>query len=243
MFKRSEVDTATATLGAFGDTYGLINALFSGLAFSALILTLWLQNKELKLQRHELHRTTQQMKGQKEALEAQKTQMQLQSKLLTEQGHRSHFQYLLEMYATTYAAKKDPYVNNMITSIRREAKIHLQHPERTVKEQWLKSRATIPDVLAMLTLLLKYVANIPPDFDHLRKEIQDLLRAKLEPEAKIMILYEIAFISDNEDVEQAAKTVHLFPDNDPFFTEEDHIIEALRPHLSPTLQRLKGLGP
>lgn len=42
------------TFGTFGDTYGALNTLFSGLAFSILILSLFLQRKELQAQRKEL---------------------------------------------------------------------------------------------------------------------------------------------------------------------------------------------
>lgn len=36
--------------GTFGDTFGAVNALFSGLAFAGLIVTLLYQKEELKLQ-------------------------------------------------------------------------------------------------------------------------------------------------------------------------------------------------
>lgn len=37
--------------GTFGDMFGAVNALFSGLAFAGLIVTLLYQKEELKLQR------------------------------------------------------------------------------------------------------------------------------------------------------------------------------------------------
>ena len=40
--------------GQFGDLYGSINALFSGLAFVGLIFTIYMQKEELALQREEL---------------------------------------------------------------------------------------------------------------------------------------------------------------------------------------------
>ena len=40
--------------GTLGDTFGAVNALFSGLAFAGLILAITLQRDELKLQREEL---------------------------------------------------------------------------------------------------------------------------------------------------------------------------------------------
>lgn len=43
--------------GTFGDAFGAINALFSGLAFGGIIYTILLQRQELKLQREELRDT------------------------------------------------------------------------------------------------------------------------------------------------------------------------------------------
>lgn len=47
----------SAARGTFGDMFGAVNALFSGLAFSGLIITLVLQREELELQRAELRDT------------------------------------------------------------------------------------------------------------------------------------------------------------------------------------------
>ncbi|MEL6918899.1 MAG: hypothetical protein AAFO99_14365, partial [Bacteroidota bacterium] len=44
------------TPGAIGDSFGMVNALFSALAFAFLIYTSLLQTEELKLQREELAR-------------------------------------------------------------------------------------------------------------------------------------------------------------------------------------------
>jgi hypothetical protein len=46
-----------AERGQFGDLYGAINALFSGLAFAGVIVTILLQSRELALQREELAAT------------------------------------------------------------------------------------------------------------------------------------------------------------------------------------------
>lgn len=43
--------------GQFGDSFGVLNSLFSGLAFSGVIITILLQRKELALQRTELELT------------------------------------------------------------------------------------------------------------------------------------------------------------------------------------------
>ena len=38
----------------FGDSYGMLNSVFSGLAFAGVIVTVWMQKSELKDQREEL---------------------------------------------------------------------------------------------------------------------------------------------------------------------------------------------
>lgn len=48
--------------GLYGDSYGALNTLFSGLAFAALVFTMLLQRNELQLQRQELRETREQLK-------------------------------------------------------------------------------------------------------------------------------------------------------------------------------------
>lgn len=57
--------------GVFGDKFGAVNALFSGLAFAGLIATLLYQKEELKLQREELQHTREELKRQREEFEEQ----------------------------------------------------------------------------------------------------------------------------------------------------------------------------
>ena len=71
--------------GTFGDQFGAANALFSGLAFAGLIVTillqrrdLRLQRKDLKMQRRELQITNKQLEGQKEQLEEQNKTLKIQ---------------------------------------------------------------------------------------------------------------------------------------------------------------------
>ena len=64
----------TVKQGAFGDSFGAINSLFSGLAFAGIIYTIALQRKELELQREELKLTREELQKSAEAqTEASKT--------------------------------------------------------------------------------------------------------------------------------------------------------------------------
>lgn len=60
------------TRGTFGDMFGAVNALFSGLALGGIIIAIILQSQELTLQRQELRRTA---AAQEEAGVALKEQM------------------------------------------------------------------------------------------------------------------------------------------------------------------------
>lgn len=65
--------------GQFGDMFGALNTLFSGLAFAGIIYAIILQKKELVLQRKELKYTRDELKGQKEQLQAQNQTMEKQN--------------------------------------------------------------------------------------------------------------------------------------------------------------------
>lgn len=57
--------------GQFGDMFGSVNALFSGLAFAGLIYAILLQRKELSLQRDELKLQREEMAASRKELAAQ----------------------------------------------------------------------------------------------------------------------------------------------------------------------------
>jgi hypothetical protein len=59
------------TRGQFGDLFGAINSLFSGLAFAGLIYTIILQGRELSLQRDELRLQREEMVRSREQLAEQ----------------------------------------------------------------------------------------------------------------------------------------------------------------------------
>jgi hypothetical protein len=73
--------------GPFGDTFGTINALFSGAAFAGIIYTILLQRRELRLQRYELELTREELRRSAEAQEKseQALNTQAQSLLLASQ--------------------------------------------------------------------------------------------------------------------------------------------------------------
>ncbi len=65
--------------GVFGDSFGPLTALFSGLAFAGVIITVLLQKDELALQRKELELTRNELQGQKEQMKAQNETLKKQN--------------------------------------------------------------------------------------------------------------------------------------------------------------------
>lgn len=63
--------TENAGLGEFGDMYGSLNTLFSGLAFSAVFITLLLQKQQLATSQQELKLTREEMATQSDLFEIQ----------------------------------------------------------------------------------------------------------------------------------------------------------------------------
>ena len=64
--------------GTFGDMFGAVNALFSGLAFAGLIVTLMMQHEELGLQRKEIAQTNKELAAQQKEFEEQTKTMKIQ---------------------------------------------------------------------------------------------------------------------------------------------------------------------
>ncbi len=74
--------------GTMGDMFGAVNALFSGLAFAALLFTIFQQREEIRMNRialeqnrHELMKSVIAQQNSQEALKEQSTQMHLTAKL------------------------------------------------------------------------------------------------------------------------------------------------------------------
>lgn len=70
-FKTDENVGVLGDRGTFGDMFGAVNALFSGLAFAGLIFTIILQRKDLKLQFSELSRQADETKRTADQFEKQ----------------------------------------------------------------------------------------------------------------------------------------------------------------------------
>ncbi|GAB5404576.1 MAG: hypothetical protein Aurels2KO_28070 [Aureliella sp.] len=85
-------------VGTFGDSFGAVNALFSGLAFVGVIVAILIQSNELKLQRRELRLSRTQLRLTREELNGQKAQMVEQSKIMSRQPFENTFFKMLDSF-------------------------------------------------------------------------------------------------------------------------------------------------
>lgn len=84
--------------GQFGDVFGSVNALFSGLAFSGIIYTILLQREELALQRKELELTRQELQRSAAAQEQSELALRAQAEASAVSARLAATNFLLEYY-------------------------------------------------------------------------------------------------------------------------------------------------
>ena len=87
--------------GEFGDKFGAINSLFSGLAFAGIIFTILLQRKELSLQRKELIETRNELKRTASAQEKSEDALNRQAENLKITAKLTALSTLVEFYSET----------------------------------------------------------------------------------------------------------------------------------------------
>lgn len=91
--------------GQFGDMFGFLGALFSGLAFAGLIVTIRQQREDLKNQRDEIELQRKDLEAQTEALKLQKEEIQQTNeelKLQREEMKAQNKTIMLQRFETTF---------------------------------------------------------------------------------------------------------------------------------------------
>ena len=83
--------------GTFGDQFGAVNALFSGLAFAGLIYTIILQRHDLKLQRRDLRLQREELALTRKEMEEQTAEFEKQNETLKIQRFESLFYNMLNL--------------------------------------------------------------------------------------------------------------------------------------------------
>lgn len=84
--------------GTFGDQFGAVNALFSGLAFAGLIYTIILQRRDLELQRNDLRLQREELVLNRQEMEEQTAEFEKQNATLLKQTFETTFFHMLELH-------------------------------------------------------------------------------------------------------------------------------------------------
>jgi hypothetical protein len=93
--KRVINETTWAKTADFGNTFGVVNSLFAGLAFGSLVAAILLQKRDLSLQRQELRLQREELELTRTVLDEQRQQLESQAISLRKQTFENTFLQLL----------------------------------------------------------------------------------------------------------------------------------------------------
>lgn len=182
--------------GQFGDTFGAVNALFSGLAFATLIYTMLLQRDELKLTHAGMDEQQRQMKAQTATLEKQQFESTYFQMLglhrATVNAMRSETQTRLGSTITRAGLiRLDDLSTLLDVSCRSEDSTQPSDSERVVRGAVNFFRECEPELghyLRTLSSIVTFVDRAGIDPDDSRFYI-DLLLAQLSVQEQVLMFY------------------------------------------------------
>ncbi len=183
-----------AMRGLFGDQFGAVNSLFSGLAFAGIIVTILLQKRELRLQRQELINSREKFDEQNRTLERQRFE--------------NTFFRLLDLHNDITAKldlpgvdgrKAHEYLYQYLLNQDREFNVYISLQKLTrAQVRRIKTELFVGDLYPALTAadvttLTEAIANLPGAFD-------SYLDSDLSMhDAKIKTAYEKACVAHLDD--------------------------------------------
>lgn len=161
--------------GQFGDMFGSVNALFSGLAFVGVVIAILLQRQELNAQREELKLT-------RTEVHRQADQLELQAKTMQAQQFEATFFQLLGLLHEIVASHKD-LSTGKIGSLGLRDTMNRSHTE-SGDHLTIKNEFPIRPYFKILTEILEYIAR------HRRFDYVSIVRAQLsDPELSLIFVY------------------------------------------------------
>lgn len=205
------------TRGTFGDQFGAVNALFSGLAFAGLIYTIVLQRRDLELQRDDLKLQREELVLNRKEMEEQTAEFEKQNETLRIQRFEhtffnmlSQFQEVVSSLSVSYGKSGQVYKasgREVFKVAFTMAHVHVEMPEgkntqsyygmsKAIKAEQLVGycRADVPTFFdhyfRLLYRILKFVRDTPliVNFDD-EYEYTSMLRALLSRYELVWLYY------------------------------------------------------
>lgn len=198
--------------GVFGDMFGAVNSLFSGLAFAGLIVTLLFQKEELKLQRDELAET-------RKELNSQKLEFQEQNKTMKRQRFENTFFNMLSLQqeiVTNFSCVNNKYNGREVFEhmyikavINYRGRYH--GIEEILKRYGLTAYLNLSEITRFnhyfrhLYHIFKYIDTSDLIEDKERYEYASIVRSQLSDYELVMLFYNCLTQKDNEIEENKFK--------------------------------------
>ncbi len=109
--------------GQFGDLFGAVNALFSGMAFAGVIVTILLQREELRLQRLELRQTREELRRSAAAQEASERALKVQADAMRTSAKLASVNSVFDIYRRELEGIQRPGVFMSPEKVARQKKL------------------------------------------------------------------------------------------------------------------------
>ena len=205
--------------GTFGDMFGAVNALFSGLAFAGLIVTLIMQHEELGLQREELAQTNRELAAQREEFADQNKTMKIQrfentlfNMLSLHQDIVNGLYYVPKDYADHSPESKGRYVfdvfyNTKITDFGDGYNSQVYGIEGLVRQEnnpeaylHVSEISIFDNYFRHLYRMFKYIDVSPLIDDSERYDYACIVRAQLSDYELLMLFYNALNVRDHGDL-------------------------------------------
>lgn len=224
--------------GTFGDMFGAVNALFSGLAFAGLIVTLLFQKEELGLQRNELTQTREELKNQRLEFEEQNKTLKLQrfentffSMLSLQQEIVSNIRFKgnLEEFGCGYGCENSDKMNIIDTSGREVFNvIYTYLIKDKIKTNGLESYSECTEISKFdhyfrhLYRIIKFVQNSELTLKE-KYEYTSIVRAQLSDYELAMLFYNCLNYAGKEKFKPLIETYALLKNlRDELLVDEEH---------------------
>lgn len=202
--------------GVFGDMFGAVNALFSGLAFAGLIVTLIMQHEELGLQRQELAQTNEELAAQREEFTNQTKIMKIQrfentlfNMLSLQQDIVGSLYYLPKDGADHTPESKGRYVfdvfyNTTITRFQYGSEDNVYGVKGLIRAEntpnayrHVKEISIFDSYFRHLYRIFKYIEESPLIDETERYDYACIVRAQLSDYELLMLFYNALNVNEN----------------------------------------------
>lgn len=182
-------------MGVFGDSFGALNTLFSGLAFSGIIVSIVLQSQQLKLNMEEIRLNREELEQTRNEIEEQGEQFKLQTKAMQKQVFESSFFSMVNLHNTISSKLRDgkdfKYMNAMfihtLKTTNHNEKTSIEYLRCVYEKFMVDAYPKIGHYFRHIYQIVKFI-----DLSSLSEEdkiiYSNILRAQLSSD-EIMLLY------------------------------------------------------